>query len=188
VTYLPFGYDERYFFRDDSASHTDELSSDAIFVGAGDADRVPWINAMFAAGIDVALYGSFWDRFPETRGRSRGQVDPDTLRRATRAARTAVCLVRRANRDGHVMRSFEIPAIGTCMVAEDTDEHRSIFGPEGRSVLYFDSPEIMVERVRTLLDNSMERERLASAAHSLIVNGKHTYTDRLHSMIAMLER
>ena len=53
------------------------------------------------------------------------------------AAKVNLCLVRRAKRDGHVMRSFEIAAVGGCMLAQDTDEHREIFGPEGEAVRLF---------------------------------------------------
>jgi hypothetical protein len=47
------------------------------------------------------------------------------------------CPVRRASRDGHIMRSFEIAAVGGCMLAQDIDEHREIFGSEGEAVVYF---------------------------------------------------
>jgi hypothetical protein len=42
----------------------------------------------------------------------------------------------------------------------------------------------MVGRLRWLLDHDAERARLADAAHRLIVNGKHTYRDRLEMMLA----
>ena len=99
-------------------------------MGGADRDRVPFIAALGAAGFSIALYGDHWDRFPETKPYDRGYADPQTLRQATAAAKIALCLVRRANRDGHVMRSFEIPAIGACMLVEDTEEHREIFGPD----------------------------------------------------------
>jgi hypothetical protein len=35
------------------------------------------------------------------------------------------------------MRSFEIAAVGGCMLARDIDEHREIFGSEGEAAVYF---------------------------------------------------
>ena len=35
------------------------------------------------------------------------------------------------------MRSFEIAAVGGCLLAQDIDEHREIFGSEGEAVVYF---------------------------------------------------
>lgn len=184
VIYLPFGYDPDYFYTEADTSKV-ELPTDMIFVGGADTDRVPYIVALQQAGIRLALYGNYWERFKETRYLTSGQAGPDQIRRATATAKIALCLVRRANRDGHVMRSFEIPAIGTCMLTEDTAEHRDIFGEEGQATLYFVTIPEMLQKLRWLLDHQSERERMASAAHCLIVHGKHTYRDRLLTMLEM---
>lgn len=81
------------------------------------------------------------------------------------------------------MRTFEIPAVGACMIVEDTKEHRNIFGEEEERVIYFRSPKEMVERMRMLLDDSGERARLGQAVHHWIIAGANSYADRLKSMI-----
>jgi spore maturation protein CgeB len=81
------------------------------------------------------------------------------------------------------MRTFEVPASGGCMLAEDTGEHRDIFGPEGESVLYFQNEPEMVAKARWLLDRPEERRRLAQAAHAKIEGGRHTYRDRLQEIL-----
>jgi spore maturation protein CgeB len=93
--------------------------------------------------------------------------------------------VRRANRDEHVMRTFELPAMGACMLTEDTTDHREIFGEDGEAVSYFHTPDEMVDKLRWLLTHDDERRRLADAARRVITRGHHTYRDRLE---AMLER
>lgn len=186
VTYLPFGYDPRHFHGNDAITDADraKLGSQVLFVGGGDRDRLPYMTALLDAGVRLALYGGYWDRFEPTRRANRGVVDATGVRLATRTTEIAICLVRRANRDGHVMRSFEIPAVGACMLAEDTEEHREIFGPEGQTVRYFTTPQAMVATVRELLAAPDERSRLAQAAHALVTEGAHTYADRLRSMVA----
>jgi len=124
------------------------LASDVIFVGGADRDRVPLVAALIATGLRVALYGGYWNRYAPTREHHRGHADPRTIRQATAAAKIALCLVRRANRDGHVMRSFEIPAIGACMLVEETEEHREIFSIEGETVVYFRSIPEMIDKAR----------------------------------------
>jgi len=181
ASYLPFAYAPSQHFPGPPQSG---LASDVIFVGGADRDRRPIIAALIAAGMRVALYGGYWDRFRETRAFHRGHADPQTLRQATAAAKIALCLVRRANRDGHVMRSFEIPAMGACMLAEDTEEHREIFGPNGEAVVYFRSIPGMIEKARRLLKRPGERQRLARAAHARITGGRNTYADRLADMLA----
>ncbi len=186
VHYLPFGYDPNLFYPEKlSAEEILQYESDVIFVGGADVDRVPYIQTLLKAGLKIKLYGSFWERYSATRRITQGQGDVATIRKATRAAKIALCLVRRANRDDNCMRSYEIPAIGACMLAEDTEAHREIFGRDGDAVLYFKTPSEMVERVCFLLAHNDERQRLALAAHTIILQGNHTYRDRLATMLGV---
>jgi spore maturation protein CgeB len=185
VLYQPFGYDPMHHYHEgpaDSAVQGDEC--DVLFVGGADSDRIPYIAALIEHGFRVALYGDYWERFSATRNWTRGHADPATVRRATAAAKICLCIVRRANRDGHTMRSFEIPAAGGCMLAEDTAEHRAIFGADNEAVMYFRSLGEMVRKAGWLLEHPEERTRLAEAAHALVTDGGHTYQDRLVAMLA----
>jgi len=182
VAYLPFGYDPD-LFHPPAEPVSPEMESDLFFAGAADRGRVPFVAAALQSGIKVRLHGTYWDRYPETRGASLGQADIPTLRQAIRGCRVALCVVRHENRDGHAMRTFEIPAVGACMVVEDTAEHRAIFGPDGETVCYFRTPQEMVAKTSWLLDHPAERERLRSAVHARIIRGHNTYADRLQAMI-----
>ncbi len=185
VRYLPFAYAPEVHYPDPPATpdETAAFASDVVFVGGADADRVPYMQALLRSGFKVGLYGGYWERYRSTRAYSRGHADPTALRKAIGGTKVALCLVRRANRDGLAMRSFEVPAIGACMLVEDTSEHRDIFGPPDRAVVYFGSVDEMVRKVYRLLDDPAERARLASEAHRLILHGGHTYRDRLRSML-----
>ncbi|MFN7918893.1 MAG: glycosyltransferase [Bryobacteraceae bacterium] len=183
VEYLPFAYDPALFFEPRGrADHGD----DVIFAGGGDADRVPYIAALSKAGFRVGLYGGYWDRYPETRGLTRGMVDPAQLREVIASAKIALCLVRKANRDGHCMRTFEVPAVGACMLVEDTDEHRELLGPDMAAVAYFRSLDEMVVRAAHLIGNYALRARLAAASKALVASGRHTYKDRLCEIAEVL--
>lgn len=183
VRYLPFAYDEGLF--SPSAPLATVPSHDVLFVGGADRDRAAFMTRFMRSGLQPALVGGYWSRFTETRGCDLGHKDIETVRQLTAAAAVNICLVRRANRDGHVMRSFEIPAIGGFMLAEDTPEHRELFGVEGRCVLYFTSPEMAAEKARWALANPDERGRMSRAAHALITGGRNTYGDRLLQMLAV---
>ena len=181
VHYLPFGYDESLFA---SATYSDlSQAHDVLFVGGADPDRVAFMTEFVRHGLSVAVVGGYWERYAAFRAHALGIKPPEIIRALTAAAKVNLCLVRRANRDGHVMRSFEIAAIGGCMLAEDTDEHREIFGPEGEAIVYFRNAREAAERTRALLCNSSERKRLAAGLHRRIVGGAHTYVDRLAAML-----
>jgi glycosyltransferase involved in cell wall biosynthesis len=185
VHHLPFGYDPGLFHPQQLAPEEQaKYASEILFVGGGDRDRVAWIDSLAGAGLRVALYGSYWERYPETRALTRGPAPPEIIRKATIAADVALCLVRKANRDGHVMRSFEIPACGGCPLLEHSSEHREIFGDEGQAALYFANIDEMIEKARLLMRDSALRLRLAQAAHARMLCGGHTYRDRLDQMVA----
>jgi hypothetical protein len=185
VSYLPFGYaPELHFGEPPEGSEEERLfACDVAFAGGADPDRVDHIKALISNRFNVALYGGYWNRFRETAPSARGHADPRTIRKAIGGAKVALCLVRRANRDGHAMRSFEVPAIGACMLVEDTLEHREIFGQDGQTVVYFRTAGEMVDKTRWLLENKEERERLAQASHEAVVRNGNTYRDRLTDLL-----
>jgi len=187
--YLPFAYAPSQHFIDrptDAESAT--WDADVVFAGGGDPDRVEIFDALIRAGLRVALYGGYWDRYAQTRGAARGHVGPGGVRKAIGGGRVALCLVRRANRDSHSMRTFEVPAMGGCVLAEDTVDHRDLFGAEGEAALYFRTPDDAVDRVRALLKAAADRARMSSRSHAIITAGRHRYADRLDQMLSEVKR
>ena len=187
VHYLPFAYDpeiHRPWPRNVPAG----APCDILFVGGCDAERLSLIGALIDDGLDVALFGGYWDRHPKTRPNWRGIASQDAIRAASAAAKICLCLVRRANRDGHTMRSFEAAAIGGCILAEDTADHRELFGPNDYAVRYFTSAPEMVQETKRLIANPDARFRLSLQLRDAFYNGKHTYADRLATMLATLDR
>jgi hypothetical protein len=185
VSYLPFAYSPNLHFPEpiDGIEKKSPLVVDVLFVGGADRDRISYIAPIIKAGFTVGLYGGYWERFSETRSAAMGHADPTTVRQAVRRAKLCLCLVRRANRDGHVMRSYEIPAMGGCVLAEDTVEHREIFGDDNQTVAYFKSIPQLIDKIRGLVGNHKERHRLSQASYHLIVQGRNTYADRLRTML-----
>jgi spore maturation protein CgeB len=97
----------------------------------------------------------------------------------------AVCLglVRRANRDGHSMRTYEVPAMRGCVLTERTADHEALFGADRDAVAYFSTIAEAVTQARALLDAAEMRARLAARAHDLITGSAHTYADRLTTIL-----
>jgi spore maturation protein CgeB len=187
VSYLPFGYSPQIHFPEPPMGEAEiqRFDSDVVFAGGADPDRVSCIAALIRDGQRVALYGGYWDRHSITGKYARGHADAGTLRKAIGGAKVALCLVRRANRDGHSMRTFELAATGACMLTEDTAEHREIFGKDGDAVIYFRALPEMLEKLRWLLDHSRERVRLAENARQRILSGGNTYQGRVSAMLGL---
>ena len=182
VIFVPFGYKPTVHYPEKPVApeeHT-RFDSDVVFIGGCDADRVPYFEALVMGlpNLRLHLYGGYWDRHSLLRRYYRGFALGRHYRLALGAAKIALNLVRRANRDRHVMRSFEIPACGAFMLAERTEEHLEWF-EEGKEAAYFDSPDELVEKVRYYLSRDDERQRIAEAGHWKVSLGGHTYKARL---------
>lgn len=183
VQYLPFGYDEDIFSKIRVKSGFLEKAPDVMFVGGADKERVNFFKEYLTYNVPISLVGAYWERFKTTSHLTLGHVSPKQLAELTLGTKVNICLVRRSNRDGHVMRSFEIAALGGCMVVEDTEEHREIFGQDGECVLYFRNPSEAADAVKILLKNDVQRARMGDAVIERIVAGGNTYTDRLRSIL-----
>lgn len=185
VSYLPFAYAPDQHFPEPPVGDDERarFAADVVFAGGADPERVAIVTPFLEAGLNVALYGGYWDRYPATRAHARGHADPQRLRKAIGGAHVSLCLVRRANRDGHSMRTFEVPAMGGCMVVEDTGEHREFFGTPGEAVIYAASVTDMVDAASALVKDPARRDRLAHRSHRLVAEGPFTYADRLRAML-----
>lgn len=184
VHYLPFAYDP-LVHRPWPENIATARPSDVLFVGGCDAERLPLISALAKSGLKLALFGGYWNRHFETREYWRGIADQDTIRAASAAAAICLCLVRRANRDDHVMRSFEAAAIGGCILAEDTPDHRELFGPEDYAARYFKTIEDMVRQAKVLQSDAGLRRRLSLGLRERMVVRSDTYADRLEAMLRL---
>lgn len=179
VRYLPFGYDPRLL----SAPKLAVPAHDVVFVGGADDDRAEFMRRFMRHGPAPALVGGYWQRYRDLSAHALGVKVWEEVAALTRAARVNLCLVRRANRDGHVMRSLEIAACGGCLLAEDTADHRELFGPAGETALYFSSPEEAAHLARRLLADPVARKSLAARLERRIAGGGHSYADRIGTMV-----
>ena len=188
ISYCPFGYNR------DSHSLVPDFPSDMdgpeiMFVGGADADRKKILKPLLKNGFRLALYGGYWSNFREFSQFSCGNAELSTLARKGQDSKITLCLVRRANRDGHVMRTFEAAASGGCMLVEDTEEHRHIFGNDGDCVVYFGNDSEMVSKAKWLLNHPDERFRLRQAVYKRIVlDGQNTYQDRLKTILELARK
>jgi hypothetical protein len=188
VEYLPFGYNPELHFIEETATPEEErrYGCEVAILGGADEDRVPLARALAAAGLDLALYGGYWERYADLRKYWRGFVHDRELRLAVRLATCQVCMGRKANRDGHAMRSIEFPAMGACLVTEDTQEHRELFGSDGEATLYWDTPQTMIERVRQIVADKDGRNRMARNLHRRMTeHQRHSYHARLVKLVGL---
>lgn len=187
VSYLPFGYDPRLFYPEtDATALMKTTRCDVVFAGGADKDRLDAVESLAKSGLSLGLYGGYWGKYDFARPFYRGMASAATLRSAHANAFVAIGAVRRANRDGNSMRTFELPAMGCCCVMEKTADHFQLFGREGDAVMYFDTPESLVAKCLSLCSDAHTRSKMATRVHALIAGG-HRYEDRLRAMLEKIK-
>lgn len=190
VMYMPFGYDPTLHYPEPNISpnETAQWSSDVTFLGGCDRDRVPFLDPLASdETLNVSLYGGYYNYTPALKRRHRGLVYGRAYRLVLSTTKIALCLVRQANQDGHVMRTFEIPACGAFMLAERTDEHQELF-VEDQEASFFSSPEEMLDKAKYYVTHRAERERIARAGYKRVTNGSTRYLDRLQNLLEQVLR
>lgn len=131
------------------------------FVGHYENDgRRDIVAALLSSGVEVNIWGPQWDdaglALPP---RAFSRITTDQYRSIVWGSTVALSFLSGRNRDVYTRRSFELPAMGACILSQRTTELSSLF-PEGESAMYFDSPVECVAVARELLRDPVLRVRL----------------------------
>lgn len=158
------------------------FGSEVVFVGHCEDDgRIESLEALAAAGLDLRLFGSGWEK--HLRGRPLERLLPiktvfdDDYLRALCGAKIALVFLSRRNRDQSTQRCFEIPAVGTLMLAPRTGELGSLFR-EGEEAEFFSSNEELVAKALRYVSDDAARSRLARAGQERVWRDGHDAASR----------
>ncbi len=183
VRFLPFAYAPEIHHPALSPADGGE-GFDVLFYGDVDRDRVPFLDAVVESGMSFQLRGANV-RSRRLRSLAGPFAQPSEVPALVAAARVTLIFRRKANRDDHAMRSYEAPAMGAVILAEDTEGHRELYGEEGAAACYFNTPAELVEKARHLCALPAEaRLALRQRALESIRSKPNTYADRLDTMLA----
>jgi spore maturation protein CgeB len=211
LIYTPLGYcDETHR---PLASDDPQWTCAVGFVGGWEPRREALMRALCDAVAEVRIRGGYWDFLRDGRWSPRrqavlarlagsepfriardprladawqgGEVYDDDYARALTGARIGVGFLRRICPDQHTTRSFEIPACGSLLLADRTEDHQSFF-EEGREAEFFGSEAELVEKACFYAAHETARARIAAAGRARCVSGGYSYLERLRPILAFL--
>jgi spore maturation protein CgeB len=213
LVYMPLGYCDEV--HRPLPSEDPKWSCAVGFLGGWDPRRETMLRGVAASGADLKLWGEYWDFLRDGRWTPRrflilrqlaggmefrirkdailaaclsgGEVYADDYARALTGARIGVGFLRTVWPDQHTTRTFEIPACGSMLLADRTEEHQSFFA-EGKEADYFSSPEELVDKVRFYSANEEARARIAEAGLARCRSGRYAYIHRLEDALKTLDR
>jgi hypothetical protein len=160
------------------------LECDIVFVGNHDEDRLAPLEALGRGGLAVHVWGSLWPRrrLCAAGVTCRGYLPGERIASALGRSRAGLCLVRHNNFDYQVMRTFEVPACGTFLLAERTPDHQRLFR-DGEEAELFGSTEELVDKASFYARQDGARERIAEAGHRRVLATPNTVRDRLREAL-----
>ena len=95
---------------------------------------------------------------------------------ALKGAQIGLCFLSDLNYNDTTVRSFEIPACGTFMLALRTPQHLDCY-VEGQEAAFFDTPEELVQKARYYLEHDEERRAIARRGHQRCVESGYCWTE-----------
>jgi spore maturation protein CgeB len=208
VVYMPLGYCDEV--HRPLASKDARWSCAVGFLGGWEPRRERLLHAVAAAGIDVKIWGGYWEFLRDgkwtprrhailrrlagkdgfrfhcdqllARAHQGAEVYADDYARALSGSKIGLGFVRKVCPDQHTTRTFEIPACGSLLLADRTAEHQEFF-EESKEAEFFASTEELLEKVKFYCGNASARERVAEAGHKRCIEGKYAYVHRLRAAL-----
>ena len=184
------------------------------FLGGWEPRREQLLRAVASAVDDLKIWGGYWDFLRDGRWSLRrqiilgqlaggepfriarderlgrawqgGEVYADDYARALTGGRIGVGFLRKVCPDQHTTRTFEIPACGSLLLADRTEEHQSFF-EEGREAEFFGTEDELVDKARFYAGNEAARARIAAAGRARCETSGYSYLERLRPVMGEIE-
>lgn len=212
LVYMPLGYCDEV--HRPLASQDARWSSVVGFLGGWEPRRERLLHQIAGAGVEVKIWGGYWDFLKDGRWTLRRQVilgqlagrdpfrfhrDPllaaawqggevyaDDYARALTGASIGLGFLRKVCPDQHTTRTFEIPACGSMLLADRTEEHQDFFA-EGSEAEFFGSEEELVDKARFYARHASARAKVAAAGRERCISGRYAYVHRLAETLAQVQ-
>ncbi len=170
-------------------------ATDVVFVGHYENDgRLELLENVVRQGFRLRLFGPGYDWDPVLSGsdtlrhlRPVKLVWGEDYNKALCGAKVALCFFSRLNRDTYTRRCFEIPATGTMMLSEYSDDLASLFA-EGREADFFRSKDELLDKLSLYLGDDDRRHSVAQAGLQRVNSDGHDLKSRLRDLLAWMEQ
>jgi spore maturation protein CgeB len=211
VVYMPLGYCDQV--HRPLPSNDMHWNCAVGFLGGWEPRRECLLHAVAAAGADVKIWGGYWDFLRDGKWTVRrhiilrqlagadrfrfhrdellahayqgGEVYQDDYARALTGSKIGLGFLRTVCPDQHTTRTFEIPACGSLLIADRTEEHQQFF-EEGKEAEFFASSEELLEKTKFYCRNECARKRIAEGGYKRSREGKYSYMHRLSTALGAL--
>jgi len=171
-----------------------EKEYDVVFVGHGEDDgRLQALEKIVESGFSLGLFGPshYWSKQLK-KSPHLAELLPVTpvlgsaYNKVLNEAKVALCFFSTLNRDTYTRRCFEIPAAGTVLLAQYSDDLAGLFEPDVEAV-YFKSPDELITKLTWLLENNDIRTTIAKAGQQKAVTAGHDVVSRMKLLLQWID-
>lgn len=183
------GYDSRFFPRQARESERAVFDSDVCFIGHTQPHYAERLKALSSLSIRLRIWGDAWPAYAETHAWAKDIVGRglwgESYPVALACAKIGLGLLGKHIPETSTTRTFEIPAMGTFLLAERTALHQQLFD-EGKEAEFFSSDEEMIEKTRFYLRHDVAREQIAAAGRTRCERSGYSSTELLRKVVETL--
>jgi spore maturation protein CgeB len=161
---------------------------DILFAGHYEADgRDKLLERILQEGFQFKLFGPEWDRVVRNSSvlRKLAPVEPLPFAEYNKAlcgAKIALCFLSKLNRDTYTRRCFEIPAAGTFMLSEYSDDLAGLYR-EGTEAEFFRSEKELIFKLKQYVENDDQRRAIAAAGLKRVWADGHDVCSRMEQVL-----
>jgi spore maturation protein CgeB len=166
---------------------------DVVFIGHFENDgRLDCLEEIVRNGYDLRLYGPpyEWNSVLLKSSVLKHLVPvrlvwDEEYNKAISGAKAALCFLSKLNRDTYTRRCFEIPAIGTLLISEYSEDMNKLF-KSGEEAAFFSTPEDLIDHISFYMQNDDVRKRVSKAGHLKVTSAGYDIHSRMKKVLSLV--
>lgn len=163
---------------------------DVVFIGHYENDRrLEYLEEIVRNGYKLRLFGPGYEwNSPLVKSMELKHLVPvhlvwnEDYNKALCGAKIALCFFSKLNRDTYTRRCFEIPATGTLLLSEYSDDLASLY-QAGEEADFFKNKEEMIQKIKIYLGNYEIRRRVAENGNKRAIIDGHDIVSRMAKVL-----
>lgn len=180
------GYDNRFIQVANDYNHPRNYKFDVVFIGRAEEHYINALRAVLSVTKNVAIWGP-WDKAiknnqdlkPYWKGSS---VFGDDYIHKLREGKICLGLLCKIHPDQSTTRSFEIPASGSFLLAERTEDHERLF-IDKKEAAFFDTYNDLKKKVQFYLEHEDKRKEIEQAGFAKCISAGYSNNDRVREIL-----
>jgi hypothetical protein len=162
---------------------------DVVFIGHYEDDmRLQCLEKIKEMGYNLKVFGHDYGWHPALKNSSLSSLIPLSTvwgadyNKALAGAKVALCFFSELNRDTYTRRCFEIPASGTLMISQYSDDIATLF-KKGVEADYFKGTDELIALLDIYLNNNSLLESTSLAGYQRVTGDGHDVSSRMKQLL-----